>query len=205
MGRHRLMHRNLQCVTAMRTAPRVVATALSLFSLLVFTACGSFTTVSTPSSAQAAASLTPVIRLSPSPEPAPAPAPAPAPTHSIGPDVPAGLTPTPEVITGSVGPLPDGAPPCYLERYNCQKYDFTMQKDGAVEVTLTWQGGSRAMLIQLYRAGAGLVHEDLAPVNGPPQISFRRTDITPMDYELRVVNMEPAATHPFTLDLTTWQ
>jgi hypothetical protein len=96
-------------------------------------------------------------------------------------------------------------PPCYLERYACEKYRFAMQRDGAVEVTLTWQGGERAMLIQLYRAGAGLVHEDLAPRGGPPQITFRRTDIAAMDYELRVVNMEPNTAHAFNLTLTTWE
>jgi hypothetical protein len=80
-----------------------------------------------------------------------------------------------------------------------------MDRNGAVEVTLTWEGGERAMLIQLYRAGAGLVHEDLAPRGGPPTIAFRRTDITAADYELRVVNMEPATTHAFNLTLTTWK
>ena len=66
-------------------------------------------------------------------------------------------------------------------------------------------GGARAMLIQLYRAGAGLVHEDLAPRDSAPTITFRRVGLEPMEYELRVVNMEPNATHPFTLTLTTWQ
>jgi hypothetical protein len=80
-----------------------------------------------------------------------------------------------------------------------------MQRNGAVEVTLTWEGGERAMLIQLYRAGAGLVHEDVAARGGPPAISFRRIDIPPMDYELRVVNMEPNTTHAFNLTLTTWE
>jgi hypothetical protein len=81
-----------------------------------------------------------------------------------------------------------------------------MQKDGAVEITLTWQGAPRAMLIQLMRVSGGIVQEDIAPVDGPPLISFRRTGITPQDYEIRVVNMDPTiATQPFTLDLTTWQ
>ena len=83
---------------------------------------------------------------------------------------------------------------------------FTLlPQDDAVEVTLSWQGGSRAMLIQLYRAGAGLVHEDLAPRDGAPTITFRRVGLEPMEYELRVVNMETNATHPFTLTLTTWE
>ena len=171
--------------------PRVGAVALSL---LFTAACGGFTTLS-PSAPSAITSLSSVTSVSPTP----------APTHAVGPDVPPGLVPTQQEITGSVGPLTNDVPPCYLERYACEKYRFTMRRDGAVEVTLTWQGGERAMLIQLYRAGAGLVHEDLAPRGSAPQITFRRTDITAMDYELRVVNMEPNTTHAFNLTLTTWE
>jgi hypothetical protein len=110
------------------------------------------------------------------------------------------------MITGSVGPLASYQAPCYVGLYACERYRFTLlPQDAAVEVTLSWQGGARAMLIQLYRAGAGLVHEDLAPRGGTPTITFRRVGLEPMDYELRVVNMEPDATHPFTMTLTTWQ
>jgi hypothetical protein len=109
------------------------------------------------------------------------------------------------VISGVVGPLTADSPPCYLERYACERLRFTMDRNGAVEVKLTWEGSERAMLIQLYRAGAGLVHEDMAPRGGSPTIAFRRTNIAAMDYELRVVNMEPAATHAFNLTLTTWE
>ena len=61
------------------------------------------------------------------------------------------------------------------------------------------------MLIQLYRAGAGLIHEDVAPRDGAPSITFRRVSLPAIEYELRVVNMEPDVTHPFSLTLTTWQ
>jgi hypothetical protein len=163
------------------------------FSLLCVTACGGFTT------APATAPTPPASASSASP------APVTAPVRSVGPDVPAGLVPTQQVIKGSVGPLSGEVPPCYLERYACERYRFTMDRDGAVEVRLTWQGNERAMRIQLYRAGAGLVHEDLAPRGGPSEIVFRRTDIAAMDYELRVVNMEPDAMHDFSLLLTTWE
>jgi len=136
--------------------------------------------------------------------PAPTPA-APAPTHAVGPDVPAGLTSTTRTISGSVGPLASYPGPCYVGLYACERYRFTLQSEGAVEVTLSWQGGPRAMLIQLYRAGAGLVHEDVAPRDGAPTITFRRTGLEPMEYELRVVNWEPDTTHAFTMTLTTWQ
>ncbi len=125
---------------------------------------------------------------------------APAPTHAVGPDVPAGLTPATRTITGSVGPLATYPGPCYVGLYACERYRFTLQSEGAVEVTLAWQGGPRAMLIQLYRAGAGLVHEDVAPRDGAPTITFRRTGLEPMEYELRVVT-----SHAFTMTLTTWQ
>jgi hypothetical protein len=119
--------------------------------------------------------------------------------------VPAGLIPATQVITGSVGPLASYGAPCYVGLYACERYGFTLQRQGAVEVTLSWQGGPRAMLIQLYRAGAGLVHEDVAPRDGAPTITFRRTGLESMDYELRVVNWEPEVAHAFTMTLTTWQ
>jgi hypothetical protein len=115
------------------------------------------------------------------------------------------MLPSEQVITGTVGPLASYSGPCYVERYACEKYRFSLQREGAVEVTLSWQGGARAMLIQLYRAGAGLIHEDLAPRDGSPTIAFRRVGLPAIEYELRVVNMEPDAAHPFTLTLTTWQ
>ena len=127
-----------------------------------------------------------------------------APAHTIGPDVPAGLTPSTRTISGSVGPLASYPSPCYVGLYACERYDFRLQRQGAVEVTLSWQGDSRAMLIQLYRAGAGLVHEDVAPLNGAPTITFRRTGLEAMGYELRVVNWEPDAAHAFTMSVTTW-
>jgi hypothetical protein len=129
----------------------------------------------------------------------------PAPIHAIGPEVPTGLVPVQRIITGSVGPLANYPASCYLERYACETYRFTLQNEGAVEVGLSWDGSARAMLIQLYRAGAGLIHEDLAPRDGSPTISFRRVNLPAIDYELRIVNMEPHAAHPFTLTLTTWQ
>jgi hypothetical protein len=130
---------------------------------------------------------------------------APAPTAAIGPEVPSGLVSSRQVIDGTVGPLANYSGPCYVERYACEKYGFALQKEGAVEVTLAWQGGARAMLIQLYRAGAGLIHEDLAQRDGSPTITFRRVSLPAIEYELRVVNMEPTVTHRFTLTLTTWQ
>jgi hypothetical protein len=152
------------------------------------------------------ATFAPQATVTTTPAPTPPPATAdPAPTHAVGPDVPAGLTPTARTITGSVGPLTSYPAPCYVGLYPCERYRFTLQHEGAVEVTLSWQGGPRAMLIQLYRAGAGLVHEDVAPRDGAPTITFRRTGLEPMEYELRVVNWEPDTTHAFTMTLTTWQ
>ena len=164
-----------------------------LLSLLL-TGCGGFTTVSPTAPS---ATLAPQTTVSATP---------PAPTHAVGPDVPAGLAPTQRVITGTVGPLASYPAPCYVGLYACERYRFTLQpQDDAVEVTLAWEGGARAMLIQLYRAGAGLVHEDVAPRDGAPTITFRRTGLEPMEYELRVVNWEPAVAHAFTMTLTTWQ
>jgi hypothetical protein len=167
---------------------------------MLLTACGGFTALSPTAPSSASPSLSPQGSVT-----APSAGIVPPPTHAVGPDVPAGLVPTEQVITGAVGPLSTYSAPCYAERYACEKYRFGLQSEGAVEVTLSWQGGARAMLVQLYRAGAGLIHEDLAPRDGTPTITFRRVSLPAIEYELRVVNMEPDITHPFTLTLTTWQ
>ena len=172
--------------------------AVAIGLSLSLAGCGGFTNVSptAPSATLTTQTSVPSVPSVPS---------TPAPTHAVGPDVPAGLAPSERVITGTVGPLMSYPGACYVGLYACERYRFTLQpQDGAVEVTLSWQGGSRAMLIQLYRAGAGLVHEDLAPRDGAPTITFRRVGLEPMEYELRVVNMETNVTHPFTLTLTTW-
>jgi len=173
--------------------PWLVVVALSLLA----TACGGLTTLSptAPSSMLSTAPASPQTSV----------VPAPAPARAIGPDVPSSLVSSQQVIDGAVGPLANYPAPCYVERYACEKYRFALQKEGAVEVTLSWQGDARAMLIQLYRAGAGLIHEDLAPRDGSPTIAFRRVSLPAIEYELRVVNMETAVAHPFTLTLTTWQ
>ena len=172
--------------------PRLVVIALSLLA----TACGGFTALSP--TAPSPMLSTPAMSQ-------PSVASAPAPTHAIGPDVPSGLVPSQRVIDGTVDPLANYSGPCYVERYACERYRFALQHEGAVEVTLAWQGGARAMLIQLYRAGAGLIHEDLAERDGSPTITFRRVNLPAIEYELRVVNMEPTVAHHFTLSLTTWQ
>jgi hypothetical protein len=177
---------------------RVAVTAVSL----LVSACGGLTGLSTttPSSVVSPSAMSTQTPATPPAEIAPAPA------HAIGPEVPSGLVATQRVITGAVGPLANYPGPCYVERYACEKYRFALQNEGgAIEVTLSWNGAPRAMLIQLYRADAGLIHEDLAPRDGSPTIAFRRVSLPAIEYELRVVNMEPGAAHPFTLTLTTWQ
>ena len=174
------------------TEPRGIVLALSF----LVTGCGGLTTLP-PTSPSAFAAV--------QPSPTTATFTTPVPAHTVGPDVPAGLAPTTQAINGTVGPLASYAAPCYVGLYACEKYRFTLQRQGAVEVTLAWAGSPRGMLIQLYRADAGLVHEDVAPTNGAPTITFRRVGLEPMEYELRVVNWEPQATHAFTMTLTTWQ
>jgi hypothetical protein len=173
--------------------PRMVVLALPL----LLTACGGLTALSPTAPSAAVLPQAPIASMPTGS--------APPPAHTVGPEVPSGLIPTTHVITGSVGPLASYPAPCYVGLYACEKYRFTLERQGAVEVTLSWQGGPRAMLIQLYRVGAGLVHEDVAPRDGAPAITFRRVGLEPMDYELRVVNWEPEATHAFTVTLTTWQ
>lgn len=106
------------------------------------------------------------------------------------------------VITGAVGPLLDGTAPCFADRYPCEAYDFSLPREGSIEVDVTWEGHARALMVQLYWAGEGLAHEDVAPRSGPSRISFQRPKMEAANYRLRVVSLEPGSTIPFTLTLT---
>jgi len=111
-------------------------------------------------------------------------------------------TPLPRVLSGAVGPLGEGSPPCFADRYPCEVYDFALEREGPIAVTLTWDGEPRALMVQLYWAGDGLAHEDVAPRTGPSRISFMRPRMEPVSYRLRVVSLEPGSTIPFSLTLT---
>jgi hypothetical protein len=118
---------------------------------------------------------------------------------------PATQAPAPNVIVGTVNPIAAGGPRCYLGMYSCEVYPFSLASGGGVDVTLAWEGGQRDMMIQLYRADLGLVHEDLAPRTGPSRITFRRPDLGAMDYELRVVSLQRETAIPFTLEFSHWE
>ena len=120
----------------------------------------------------------------------PAPAPAPSP-----------VAPAAQTMIGVVRPLGNGVMPCWADRYPCEIYDFTLSQAGAIEVTLTWDGQPRALMVQLYWAGEGLAHEDIAPRTGPSRISFRRPLMEAASYRLRVVSLEPENTIPFSLTI----
>ena len=157
--------------------------ALVSLSLLIVTSCGGVTTLS-PTAPSAAFSQTTA-----------ATAPAAAPVPSSGP----APVPAAQIITGVVRSVGSGASPCWADRYPCQVYDFTLSQAGAIEVTLTWDGQPRALMVQLYWAGEGLAHEDIAPRTGPSRISFRRPLMDATAYRLRVVSLEPESTIPFSL------
>lgn len=118
---------------------------------------------------------------------------------------PATQAPAPHVIVGTVNPVAVAGPRCYLGMYSCEVYAFSLASDGGVDVTLTWEGGQRDFMIQLYRADLGLVHEDLAPRSGPSRITFRRPDLAAMDYELRVVSLQRETAIPFRLEFSHWE
>jgi len=157
----------------------VIAAGLSL---IFITSCGGITTLSPngPSS-----TLAPTVSTTASPT-------APAPAASL---------PTSRLISGTVGPLLEGAPPCFADRYACEVYDFSLLQEGSIEVTVTWEGPPRAMMVQLYWAGEGLAHEDVAPRNGPSRISFQRPRMEAANYRIRIVSLELGSTIPFTLTL----
>jgi len=106
------------------------------------------------------------------------------------------------VIQGTIEPLDEDTPPCWANLYPCEVFDFATVEEGPIEVALTWDGPPRALMVQLYWAGAGLAHEDVAPLNGPSRIAFVRPRMEAAAYRLRVVSREPADTIPFTLVIT---
>ena len=176
----RLAHRGseweLQWSRCMKGPLVVAVLALSAATA----ACGGITNVM-PTSPSATVSTN--LALAPSPAPAPIPAPVTA----------------RQVITGTVRPVADGGPRCYFGLYACETYNFSLSHDGGVEVGLTWTGNERALMVQLYRADVGLLHEDLARRGAAPTITFSRPDLAAMDYQLRVVSMETGNAVPFTL------
>jgi len=131
-------------------------------------------------------------------------APSFVPAASVTPSLtaPAPFLPVSVPTSGTVGPLLKGEPPCFADRYPCEMYDFSLVREGSIEVTMTWEGAPRAVLVQLYWAGEGLAHEDVAPRNGPSRIWFRRPLMEAANYRLRVVSLEPDSAIPFTLTLT---
>jgi hypothetical protein len=125
-----------------------------------------------------------------------------APAAPLTVSAPAASGPTSRVISGAVGPLLEGTPPCFAGRYPCEVFDLSLARQGPIEVALTWLGAPRAMVVQLYWAGEGLAHEDVAPREGPPRIWFHRPLMEAAAYKVRVVSLEPASRIPFTLTLT---
>jgi hypothetical protein len=155
--------------------------------LSLFTAsCGGLTTLSPTGPATTFAS-----NVTASGSPAlPAPVPAPPGIGSIS---------AAHTITGTVPALGSGVLPCWADRYPCEVFEFALAQTGPIEVTLTWDGQPRALMVQLYWAGEGLAHEDLAPRTGPSRINFRRPLMEAANYRLRVVSLEPERAVPYSL------
>jgi hypothetical protein len=163
---------------------RISHVALACFSALFVASCGGLTTLSpTAPSSALSSSITAAAPAVPAPAPNPGPVPVPA----------------SRTVSGVIGSVGSGAAPCWADRYPCQTYDFTLSQAGAIDVTVTWNGEPRALKVQLYWAGEGLAHEDIAPRTGPSRISFRRPMMEAANYRLRVVSLEPDHSIPFSL------
>jgi hypothetical protein len=117
-------------------------------------------------------------------------------------DPKSGLGPADRVVIGSVGPIAPDTPICFAERFPCSVYRFSLPHEGSIRVVLTWEGNPRALFVQLYWAGEGLAHEDVAPPSGPSHIVFLRPRMEAARYEVHVVSREPTRAIPFTLVLT---
>jgi len=169
-------------MVASRRTPHLRTAAL-IFSSVFLASCGGLTSLS-PTAPSAAFSQSMTAAAAPA---VPAPSPDPA------------LVPASRTVYGVVGSVNSGAVPCWADRYPCEAYDFTLSQPGAIEVTLAWDAEPRAVKVQLYWAGEGLAHEDIAPRTGPSRISFRRPMMEAANYRLRVVSLEPDHSIPFAL------
>ena len=145
-----------------------------------------------------------MVTLSPTGPSAPLSPPHTAAASPVAPPLPAPAAsfPTGQTVHGVVRSIGEGAAPCWADRYPCEIYDFSLEQPGTIEVTLTWEGQPRALMVQLYWAEAGLAHEDLAPRTGPSRISFRRPLMDATSYRLRVVSLEPESRTPFDLTVS---
>ena len=180
-GHNRGLHRRTPAPATRRTAVRL---GLLCIASLLIASCGGIANLSpTAPSRLTASSVDPDSLAVASP---PVPSPVPAPVHTV------------ETITGVVGSVNSGAVLC-SNQYPCAVYDFTLPQAGAIDVTLTWDGAPRALIVQLYWAGEGLAHEDVAPRNGPARIAFRRPLMESGNYRLRLVSLEPEHFIPFSL------
>lgn len=173
MGSRRACHRNCKRLGTMPVG--LAAATMSLFSLLFFASCGGMT------------------QLAPT-------APSPLPSGSISNVTQPPVAPSLDrAIHGTVGPFDDEAPSCFADLFPCERFNFSLPHEGPIEVTLTWEGDSRALFVQLYWEGRWLAHEDVAPRGGASRIAFLRPKMEANDYELRIVSREPTLAIPFTL------
>jgi len=128
---------------------------------------------------------------------------APTPVVLVSADAydPAAARPVSRLVVGTAGPLREGAAPCFADHYPCEVYNFSLLREGPIEVEVTWKGPPRDLLVQLYWAGEGLAHEDVAPRDGPSRIYFHRPRMEAASYTLRIVNLNPTHGTPFALTL----
>ena len=102
-------------------------------------------------------------------------------------------------VQGTIGPFPPGARACFADLFPCEVFTFSLPHEGPVALTMSWDGNPRALFVQLYWAGRWLAHEDVAPREGPSQISFVRPIMEANSYELRIVSREPQSAIPYRL------
>lgn len=165
-----------------------VSLALGSLVVMLSASCGELTTLPSTERVSAFAQVT-------------APTPTSVVMVSVDANDPA-AGPVSRLVAGTAGPLREGAAPCFADRYPCEAYNFSLLQEGPIEVEVTWSGPPRILLAQLYWAGEGLAHEDVAPRGGPSRIHFRRPRMEAASYTLRIVNLDPTHGTPFALTLT---
>lgn len=126
--------------------------------------------------------------------------------------------PTPETFTGQVGWSP--LPACVHQvpgafAYPCVAYPFTMRRRGAIDVVITWRGGSQTTIGVQVLSPSGLVAGDPQPVRSSDgtshRLAFSLSTFSTGTHTLRIIDLdnyrlgaEPRSTGaiPFTLALT---
>jgi hypothetical protein len=114
--------------------------------------------------------------------------------------------PAPETFTGQI----TSDSHCSATSNPCAQQNFEMRRPGAVDVIVTWDGGTETTLaVQLVNQTFGIVKDVRGAPDGDRRIAFNHPVYWAGAWFLRIINMDgsgsPAsASLPLTVTLTRW-